>query len=138
LAFAGGEFPTRLTLDLLLGWALGIVFQHSTIAPMRGLSFNKGLLQAIRADTLAIIAFEIGTFCLDDARSLRVLSPSASSGHRSGFLVHDADWHDCRIFHVISGQHLSSQDWLEGKNALYQGETARPSFPAWNQCCHNM
>jgi hypothetical protein len=62
LAFAGGEFPTRLTLDLLLGWALGIVFQHSTIAPMRGLSFSKGLLQAIRADTLAIFAFEIGLF----------------------------------------------------------------------------
>jgi uncharacterized protein DUF4396 len=60
--FAGGEFPTRLTMDLLLGWAFGIVFQYSTIVPMRRLSFGKGLFQAIRADTLAIIAFEIGVF----------------------------------------------------------------------------
>jgi hypothetical protein len=62
LTFAGGEFPTRLTMDLLLGWPFGIVFQYSTIAPMRRLSFGKGLFQAIRADTLAIIAFEIGLF----------------------------------------------------------------------------
>jgi hypothetical protein len=62
LTFAGGEFPTRLTLDLLLGRAFGIVFQYSTIVPTRGLSFGKGLLQAMRADTLAIIAFEIGLF----------------------------------------------------------------------------
>ena len=62
LTFAGGEFATRLTMDLLLGWAFGIVFQYFTIAPMRGLSFSKGLFQAIRADTLAIIAFEIGLF----------------------------------------------------------------------------
>jgi len=60
LTFAGGEFPTRLTMDLLLGWAFGIVFQYSTIVPMRRLSFGKGLFQAIRADTLAIIAFESG------------------------------------------------------------------------------
>ena len=62
LTFAGGEFPTRLTMDLLLGWAFGIVFQYYTIVPMRGLPLGKGLLQAIRADTLAIIAFEIGLF----------------------------------------------------------------------------
>lgn len=29
---------------------------------MRGLPFGKGLLQAIRADTLAIVTFEIGLF----------------------------------------------------------------------------
>lgn len=62
LTFAGGAFPTRLTMDLALGWAFGIVFQYFTIAPMRRLSFGEGLFQAIRADTLAIIAFEIGLF----------------------------------------------------------------------------
>ena len=61
LTFAGGEFATRLTMDLLLGWAFGIVFQYFTIAPMRGLS-QQGLVSSIRADTLAIIAFEIGLF----------------------------------------------------------------------------
>lgn len=62
LTFVGSEFPTRLTMDLLLGWAFGIVFQYFTIVPMRRLSFGRGLFQAIRADTLAIIAFEIGLF----------------------------------------------------------------------------
>lgn len=62
VTFAGGEFQTRLALDLLLAWAFGIGFQYWTIVPMRQLSFGKGLFQAIRADTLAIIAFEIGLF----------------------------------------------------------------------------
>jgi uncharacterized protein DUF4396 len=62
LIFAGGEFQTRLVLDLLLAWAFGIVFQYLTIAPLRGLSFGKGLLQAMRADTIIIIVFEIGLF----------------------------------------------------------------------------
>ncbi len=62
LSFAGGDFQTRLLLDFLLAWAFGIVFQYFTIAPMRGLSLGKGLLEAIRADTLSIIAFEIGLF----------------------------------------------------------------------------
>lgn len=62
LTFAGSEFQTRLVLDLSLAWAFGIVFQYLTIAPLRGLSFGKGLLQAMRADTIVIILFEIGLF----------------------------------------------------------------------------
>ena len=62
LTFAGGEFQTRLVMDLLLAGTFGILFQYLTIVPMRGLSFGQGLLQAIRADTFAIIAFEIGLF----------------------------------------------------------------------------
>lgn len=117
LKFAGGEFPTCLTMDLLLGWAFGIVFQYSTIVPMRRLSFGKGLFQPICADTLAIIAFRNRARCLYDVRSLRAVSPASPSIHRSGILVHDADWDDCRLCHVISRQHLSSQGGLEGKNA---------------------
>jgi hypothetical protein len=62
LTFAGGEFQTRLVLDFLLAWTFGILFQYLMIVPLRGLSFGKGLLQAIRADTLAIVLFEIGLF----------------------------------------------------------------------------
>ncbi len=60
LVIAGGTLGTRLLLDFLLAWAFGVVFQYFTIVPMRGLSFGKGLLQAMRADTLSIIAFQIG------------------------------------------------------------------------------
>lgn len=62
LSFAGGEFSTRLTLDFLLAWGFGIIFQYLTIAPMRGLSLRKGLIEAVRADTLSIVSFEVGLF----------------------------------------------------------------------------
>jgi hypothetical protein len=62
LMLAGGEFQTRLVLDFLLAWTFGILFQYLTIVPLRGLSFGKGLLQALRADTLVIVLFEIGLF----------------------------------------------------------------------------
>jgi len=62
LTFAGGVFETRILLDFLLAWSFGIVFQYLTIAPMRGLSLGKGLVQAMRADTLSIVTFEMGLF----------------------------------------------------------------------------
>ncbi len=48
----------------ILSWAyLSVSFVCAAIiVPMRRLSFGKGLFQAIRADTLAVIAFEIGLF----------------------------------------------------------------------------
>ncbi len=60
ITLTSGELGTRLLLDFLLAWALGVVFQYFTIVPMRGLSFGKGVLQAIRVDTLSIVAFQIG------------------------------------------------------------------------------
>lgn len=60
LIIAAGELGTRLLLDFLLAWTFGVIFQYFTIAPMRGLSFGKGVLQAVRADTLSIMAFQIG------------------------------------------------------------------------------
>jgi hypothetical protein len=62
LTFAGGAFQTRILLDFLLAWSFGIIFQYATIAPMRGLSPGKVLIEAIRVDTLSIVAFEIGLF----------------------------------------------------------------------------
>lgn len=62
LTFAGGDFQTRILLDFLLAWSFGVVFQYLTIAPMRGLSFGKGIVQAIRADTLSIVTFQMGLF----------------------------------------------------------------------------
>lgn len=60
LMLGGGELGTRLLLDFLLAWTFGVVFQYFTIVPMRGLPFGKGILQAMRADTLSILAFQIG------------------------------------------------------------------------------
>lgn len=48
--------------DYLAAIGLGIVFQYFAIAPMRGLSFGKGLIEAAKADILSLTAFEIGLF----------------------------------------------------------------------------
>lgn len=61
LTFAG-EFGSKLVLDFVFAYILGIVFQYFTIVPMRGLSFGNGLVAAVRADTISITLFEIGMF----------------------------------------------------------------------------
>ncbi|HEX5410312.1 MAG TPA: DUF4396 domain-containing protein [Terriglobia bacterium] len=60
LTFAGGDFQTRILLDFLLAWSFGVAFQYFTIAPLRGYSLRRGLLEAMRVDTLSIVAFQVG------------------------------------------------------------------------------
>jgi hypothetical protein len=62
LAFTGGDFTTRILMDFLLAWSFGVAFQYFTIVPMRGLSVGRGIVEAIRADTLSIVAFQMGLF----------------------------------------------------------------------------
>jgi Domain of unknown function (DUF4396) len=38
------------------------VFQYFAIAPMRGLSLRKGLVEAAKADVASLTAFEVGLF----------------------------------------------------------------------------
>ena len=53
---------TEYIFDFTLAYLLGIIFQYFAIVPMRNLSFGKGLIASIKADTLSLIAFEIGLF----------------------------------------------------------------------------
>ncbi|MCW2703243.1 MAG: Membrane protein [Blastococcus sp.] len=48
--------------DYILAVALGLAFQYFAIAPMRGLSFRKGIAAAAKADILSLTAFEVGLF----------------------------------------------------------------------------
>jgi hypothetical protein len=61
LTFAG-EFGSKLILDFILAYLFGVGFQYFTIVPIRGLSFGKGLIAAVRADTISIGLFEVGMF----------------------------------------------------------------------------
>lgn len=61
LTFAGA-FGTRLIVDFAFAYTLGVAFQYFTIVPMRGLSLGKGILAAVRADTVSITLFEVGMF----------------------------------------------------------------------------
>jgi hypothetical protein len=61
-AIAGYTVFAEMTGDYIAAIALGIVFQHFAIAPMRGLGLRKGLAEAAKADALSLTSFEIGLF----------------------------------------------------------------------------
>lgn len=48
--------------DYILAFTLGIIFQYFAIAPMRHLGLKDGIIAALKADSLALTAFEVGLF----------------------------------------------------------------------------
>ena len=58
----GSVLLASFTWDFVAAWCLGIAFQYFTIVPMRKLSRREGLIAAIKADTLTIIAFQTGMY----------------------------------------------------------------------------
>jgi len=58
----GNRLYAEFIIDFALAYSLGLVFQYLTITPMRGLGPIKGIIAAAKADTISIIAFEIGLF----------------------------------------------------------------------------
>ena len=59
-------FPDKMfavwIVDFIFAFALGIVFQYFTIAPMRGLGLWDGLVAAVKADTLSLTAWQVGMY----------------------------------------------------------------------------
>jgi hypothetical protein len=62
LTIGGSRLWADYTIDFTFAFLLGIAFQYFSIAPMRGISGWKGIKAALRADTVSLIAFEIGMF----------------------------------------------------------------------------
>lgn len=62
LAIAGSVLWAKYALDFGFSYVVGIVFQYYSIAPMRGLSGWEGIKAALKADTISLIAFEVGMF----------------------------------------------------------------------------
>ena len=62
LELAGLALWPELAVDFVLALSLGVIFQYWTIAPMRGLGLRDGLVAALKADTLSLVAFEVGLF----------------------------------------------------------------------------
>ncbi len=58
----GLALPAEYLVDFTLAFALGVAFQYFSIAPARGLGVREGVKAALKADTLSLIAFEIGLF----------------------------------------------------------------------------
>ena len=58
----GDKIYAEFLVDFPLAYGLGIIFQYFTIAPMKGLGLKDGVIAALKADTISIVAFEIGLF----------------------------------------------------------------------------
>jgi hypothetical protein len=63
-----GSFPFKTpmfnawTVDYVLAYLFGILFQYFTIAPMQHLNPGQGLWAAIKADTLTVTAWQVGMY----------------------------------------------------------------------------
>lgn len=45
-----------------MAFVLGIAFQYFAIAPMRQLSLGRGLMAALKADTLSLVSWQVGMY----------------------------------------------------------------------------
>lgn len=60
---AGERLYAEYIAELVLAWIFGIAFQYLSIKPARpGITARRALAGAIKADTLSILAFEVGMF----------------------------------------------------------------------------
>lgn len=62
ITLLGSVLWAEFAIDFVAAWALGIVFQYFAIKPMRDLSAKRAILAAMKADTLSILAFQIGMY----------------------------------------------------------------------------
>jgi Domain of unknown function (DUF4396) len=62
LTIAGVTLWPEYLIDFTLAYAFGIVFQYYAIKPMSDLSARQAIADAMKAETLSIIAFELGMF----------------------------------------------------------------------------
>ncbi len=62
LSFAGERLFAEYVVEFVLAYLFGIAFRYLPIRAMRGLGRREALLEAIKADTLSLIAFEVGMF----------------------------------------------------------------------------
>ncbi len=61
IIFGSHVFGGWLT-DYIVAFLFGIAFQYFTIKPMKNLSPGKGLIAAVKADTLSLTAWQIGMY----------------------------------------------------------------------------
>lgn len=62
LTLAGERLYAEYVVEFVLAYAVGIAFQYFPIRAMRRLPPYEALLDAVKADTLSLLAFEAGMF----------------------------------------------------------------------------
>jgi uncharacterized protein DUF4396 len=59
---AGSLLATNYVVDFVLAYVFGLAFRYFSIAPMRNVRGWAGIRDAIKADTVSLLAFEFGMF----------------------------------------------------------------------------
>lgn len=62
LTIAGSTLLASYAFDFVLAYVFGIFFQYFAIAPMRSARGWPAVWDAVKADTVSLIAFEVGMF----------------------------------------------------------------------------
>lgn len=63
ITLLGSVLWAEYAIDFAAAWALGVVFQYFAIHPMRPkLSAGEAVWSAVKADTLSIVAFQVGMY----------------------------------------------------------------------------
>jgi hypothetical protein len=62
LKVAGLALYAEYLVNFSIAFVLGIAFQYAAIKPARDLSPGAGVSAALKADTLSLVAFEVGVF----------------------------------------------------------------------------
>jgi hypothetical protein len=75
LTIAGSTLLASYVFDFVLAYLFGIVFQYFAIAPMRNVRGWPAIRDAVKADTVSLIAFEAGMFAFM-ALTHKVFSPA--------------------------------------------------------------
>lgn len=57
-----GKIFAVWVIDFAFAFVIGVAFQYFTIKPMRNLSPFNGLIQAVKADTLSLSAWQLGMY----------------------------------------------------------------------------
>ncbi len=58
----GSKLGASYAADFAFAYLLGVIFQYFSIAPMRNISGWPGIKAALKADTISLVAFEVGLF----------------------------------------------------------------------------
>lgn len=58
----GSKLYGEWTIDFVLAFLIGIIFQYYAIKPMRKLSSGKAIIAALKADTLSLTFWQIGMY----------------------------------------------------------------------------
>jgi hypothetical protein len=58
----GSKIYGSWAIDFLFAFIIGIIFQYYSIKPMKNLSPKKGLIAALKADTLSLTAWQVGMY----------------------------------------------------------------------------